>query len=96
MARAPKLIAFGGSIRQGSYSAKLLRILVQGARDAGAEVTEISLRDYPMPIYDGDLEASEGSTFVADVLDLRPAGPGAAPCRPVRRYETTAWPSGSG
>lgn len=60
MARAPKLIAFGGSIRQGSHSAKLLSILMQGARDAGAEVTEISLRDYPMPLYDGDLEASDG------------------------------------
>ena len=26
----------------------------------GAEVTRISLRDYPAPIYDGDLEADEG------------------------------------
>lgn len=33
---------------------------MEGARLAGAEVTLLDLRDYPMPLYDGDLESSEG------------------------------------
>ncbi len=32
----------------------------EAARAAGAEVTLIDLRDYPMPPYDGDVEANEG------------------------------------
>jgi NAD(P)H-dependent FMN reductase len=30
------------------------------AREAGAEATLIDLRDFPMPLYDGDLEAASG------------------------------------
>ena len=55
-----RVLAFAGSSRKESFNKKLLRIAAAGCRDAGAEVTEIDLRDYPMPIYDGDLEASEG------------------------------------
>jgi chromate reductase len=57
---AAKILAFAGSTRDGSFNKKLLRIAVQGARDAGAEVTELDLRDLPMPLYDGDLQASQG------------------------------------
>jgi chromate reductase len=55
-----KILAFAGSLREGSLNKKLLALAVEGAREAGAEVTVIDLRDYPMPIYDGDLEASDG------------------------------------
>ncbi len=55
-----KILAFAGSLREGSFNKKLLAFAVEGAREAGAEVTVIDLRDYPMPIYDGDLEAAEG------------------------------------
>ncbi len=55
-----KILAFAGSTRTESYNKKLLKIAVFGAREAGAVVTEIDLRDYPLPIYDGDLEHSEG------------------------------------
>jgi chromate reductase len=57
---APKILAFAGSTRTESFNKKLVRLAAAGARSAGAEVTVIDLRDYPMPLYDGDLEAKEG------------------------------------
>lgn len=60
MSQSPKILAFAGSTRQGSFNKKLVKVVAAGARDAGAEVTEIDLRDFPMPLYDGDLEANEG------------------------------------
>ena len=56
----PRILAFAGSLRKDSYNKKLVQIAVQGARRAGAEVTYIDLKDYPLPIYDGDLEAATG------------------------------------
>ena len=57
---APKILAFAGSARTASFNKQLIKIAVQGARDAGAEVTLIDLRDYPLPLFDQDLEASSG------------------------------------
>lgn len=56
----PRLIAFAGSTRRESFNKKLVRIAADGARAAGAEVTLLDLAEYPMPLYDGDLEASQG------------------------------------
>lgn len=56
----PKILAFAGSTRTDSYNKKLVKIAAEGAREAGAEVTLIDLRDFPMPLYDGDLEAGSG------------------------------------
>jgi len=53
----PRLLAFAGSLRQGSYNRRLIHVLAEGARTAGAAVTLIELRDYALPIYDGDIEA---------------------------------------
>lgn len=60
MAKKPKIIAFAGSTRTDSYNKKLVKIAAEGAREHGAEVTYIDLRDYPLPIFDEDLEAKEG------------------------------------
>ncbi|MEM8951170.1 MAG: NAD(P)H-dependent oxidoreductase [Pseudomonadota bacterium] len=60
MSNAPKILAFAGSTREASVNKKLVRVAADGAREAGADVTLIDLRDFPMPLYDGDLEASEG------------------------------------
>ncbi|MDI9239213.1 NAD(P)H-dependent oxidoreductase [Lysobacter sp. LF1] len=54
----PRLLAFAGSLRQGSYNRRLVHVLAEGARAAGAEVTLIELRDFPLPVYDGDIEAN--------------------------------------
>jgi len=56
----PRILAFAGSLRRESFNKKLIRVAAEGARAAGADVTEIDLRDFPMPIYDGDIEASSG------------------------------------
>lgn len=56
----PKLLAFAGSLRQASFNRKIVAVAAQGARAAGADVTVVDLRDLPMPIYDGDLEADQG------------------------------------
>jgi len=56
----PKILAFAGSTRTDSFNKKLVKIAADGAREAGADVTIIDLRDYPMPLYDEDLEKKEG------------------------------------
>lgn len=53
-----KLLAFAGSTRNGSLNQALLDLAVKEARARGAEVTEIRLKDFALPLYDGDLEAS--------------------------------------
>ncbi|MEP0880268.1 NAD(P)H-dependent oxidoreductase [Trichocoleus sp. ST-U3] len=60
MAYTPKILAFAGSTRTDSYNKKLVQVAANGARTAGAEVTYVDLRDLPMPLYDEDLEKSEG------------------------------------
>lgn len=55
----PRILAFAGSTRTASWNKKLIRIGTAALRHAGAEVTLIDLRDYPMPLYDGDLEVGQ-------------------------------------
>jgi chromate reductase, NAD(P)H dehydrogenase (quinone) len=56
----PRILAFAGSLRAGSWNKKLVAIAANGARAAGAEVTMLDLRDLPMPIYDADEESQHG------------------------------------
>src|SRR3954452_11151162 len=56
----PRILAFAGSLRRESYNKKLVLIAAQAARDAGAEVTLIDLKDFPLPLFDQDLEAGQG------------------------------------
>ena len=60
MANTAKILAFAGSARVESFNKKLLAIGVDAARAAGAEVTVIDFMDYPMPLFNEDLEAKEG------------------------------------
>jgi chromate reductase, NAD(P)H dehydrogenase (quinone) len=55
-----RILAFAGSLRRDSLNKKLVRVAAEDARAAGAEVTLIDLRDFEMPVYDGDLEAASG------------------------------------
>jgi len=55
-----KILAFAGSTRTESFNKKLVKIAAAGARKAGAQVTYVDLKDFPMPIYDGDLEVEQG------------------------------------
>jgi NAD(P)H-dependent FMN reductase len=64
----PRILAFGGSLRHDSFNQKLAAVAAEGARAAGAEVTLIALRDYPLPIFDQDLEDAEGMPATAKAL----------------------------
>jgi NAD(P)H-dependent FMN reductase len=54
------LLVISGSTRTDSYNKKLAKEVAAIARDMGAKVTLVDLRDYPLPLYDGDLEDKEG------------------------------------
>lgn len=60
MASTTKILAFAGSTRTDSFNKKLVKIAADGARDAGADVTYLDLRDLDLPLYDGDLEERDG------------------------------------
>lgn len=60
MATTPKVLGFAGSLRKDSLNKKLVKVALDGARAAGAEVTYIDLADYPLPFFDEDLEKRDG------------------------------------
>jgi chromate reductase len=57
---ALKILVIPGSLRTGSHNAKLAATAAYELAQAGAEVTRISLGDFPLPIYDGDLQSKSG------------------------------------
>jgi chromate reductase, NAD(P)H dehydrogenase (quinone) len=57
---ALKILVIPGSLRTGSLNARLAAVAAYELAQAGAEVTRISLADFPLPIYDGDLQAKSG------------------------------------
>ena len=57
---ALKILVIPGSLRTGSLNAKLAATVALELAQAGAEVTRISLSDFPLPIYDGDLQTKSG------------------------------------
>lgn len=56
----PKVLVLAGSIRTGSFNARLAALAAKEIARAEAEVTRISLLDFPMSLYDGDHEARSG------------------------------------
>src|SRR5262245_29744886 len=58
---APRILVFAGSIRTGSFNARLAALAARELAAAEADVSLISLLDYPMPLYDGNLEAASGA-----------------------------------
>ena len=57
---APKILVLPGSTRSGSYNVKLAALAVKELTLVDADDTRISLADYPLPIYDADLDARSG------------------------------------
>jgi NAD(P)H-dependent FMN reductase len=60
MSHTPRILVFACSLRRDSLNKKLARVAADAARAASADVTFLDLRELPLPIYDGDLEAAEG------------------------------------
>lgn len=56
----PKILAFSGSIRHDSWNRRLIQSAVEATRAGGGDVTLVDLADYPLPLYNGDLEDKEG------------------------------------
>ena len=69
MTKGPRILAFAGSLRRASINKRVLKTAVRGAEAAGAEVTYIDLRDYPMPVYDSDEHEAHG--FDENALKLQ-------------------------
>jgi NAD(P)H-dependent FMN reductase len=57
---ALKILVIPGSLRTGSLNARLAAAAAYQFTQAGADVTRISLGDFPLPIYDGDLQTKSG------------------------------------
>lgn len=57
---ALKILVIPGSIRTGSFNARLADVAVKELALLDVDVTKISLGDFPLPIYDGDLENKSG------------------------------------
>ena len=68
MSQQTHLIAFAGSLRQESWNKQLVKAAAVSAEALGAKVTVIDLADYPLPLYDEDLEKQ---TVPAALKDLR-------------------------
>lgn len=66
---ALKILVIPGSLRTGSFNGRLASAVVKELALADVDATLISLGDYPLPIYDGDLEANTGVPKVA--MDLK-------------------------
>ena len=60
MTYKPRILVFSGSLRKNSYNKKLAHIAAHASEKQGASVQYIDLEEYPMPLYDGDIEDSEG------------------------------------
>jgi chromate reductase, NAD(P)H dehydrogenase (quinone) len=60
MSKTPRILAFAGSARKDSFNKQLVQNAAAGAREAGAEVTLLDLKDYPLPLFDQDYEAESG------------------------------------
>src|ERR1700676_2308880 len=57
---ALKILLVPGRLRTGSLNARLAAAAAYEFAQAGVEVTRISLGDFPLPIYDGDLQTKSG------------------------------------
>lgn len=68
---APRILLFAGSLRTGSFNRRLADLAEVCVTAAGGDVDHISLRDYPMPLYDGDEDAEHGPPAGATALHAR-------------------------
>ena len=58
---SPKILVFAGSIRTASLNARLAALAAKELALLNVDVTRISLLDYPLPLFHGDLEVEQGA-----------------------------------
>ena len=66
-----RVLAFAGSLRKDSWNRKLIALGAERARELGADVDLLDLREVDMPLYDGDLEVADGLPANARVFRER-------------------------
>jgi NAD(P)H-dependent FMN reductase len=66
---SPKILVLPGSTRAGSHNVKLAALAAKELTLLDVDVTRISLVDYPLPIYEADLDARTGQP--ANALKLK-------------------------
>jgi chromate reductase len=64
----PKILVIPGSLRSESHNVRLAALASKELTLADADVTRISLADYPLPLYDADLAAESGAPLNAQKL----------------------------
>lgn len=60
MTDKPKVLCFAGSLRKDSHNKKLARLAAKLVDEAGGQATFIDLKDFDLPLYDGDIESESG------------------------------------
>ncbi|MEV0374591.1 NAD(P)H-dependent oxidoreductase [Streptomyces sp. NPDC050636] len=55
-----RVLVFGAALRAESTNARLASLVARLVADTGATVDHAVMRDFDMPLYDGDVEAAEG------------------------------------
>jgi NAD(P)H-dependent FMN reductase len=58
--RTPKILVIPGSLRAGSHNTRLAALAAKELALAEAEVTCISMADYPLPLFDAEMTAEIG------------------------------------
>ncbi len=61
----PKILVIPGSLRAKSHNVRLAALATKELTLADADVTRISLADYPLPIYDADVAEKSGPPYNA-------------------------------
>lgn len=88
--RKPRLLALAGSLRKDSHNRYLAANAARLAREAGAEVIEVNLRDYPLPLFDEDIEAAGLPDNVRALKDLFATADGVLIASPEYNGSVTA------
>jgi NAD(P)H-dependent FMN reductase len=66
----PTALTLSGSIRQGSFNKMLQAHMDRKLEAAGVSVNSIDLGDFPMPIYNEDLEATQMPEAARELAEL--------------------------
>ncbi|SFU85769.1 NADPH-dependent FMN reductase [Halomonas korlensis] len=60
LSHTPRILVFAGSRRKDSFNKQLAQLCAERIDALGGTASFIDLGDFPLPLYDGDLEAGSG------------------------------------
>lgn len=69
--KKPTILAITGSIRKDSYNLKALKVAIEGAEEAGAQVTLLDFNDFSLPLYDQDFQKEQEQGLPEKVVALK-------------------------